>query len=142
MTKNPLRNLNWLQIAGLGALALVRPVVRTIETQLGVSGGPAVAIGLTVLVTAAWVAIVGFSRISQPLLTLVFAGVAYAVFSIALSGILSPILTGELQGPLAMPFAIIPVLVVNVLWGLVAGALALGLQRLRGARRTSAAPMS
>lgn len=127
-------HLNWGLIAGLGALALIRPLIRTVETHLGFTAGPVLAIALTVVVTAAWVAIVGFSREPRPLLTLVLAGIAYAVFSTLLSGILSPILTGELEGPLAMPFAIIPVLLTNAVWGLIAGALALVVQRLRARR--------
>lgn len=133
MRKTPLR-LNWGLIAGLGALALIRPLVRIIESQSGLSAGPVLATALTVVVTATWVAIVGFSNEPRPLLTLVLAGLAYAVFSTLASGILSPILTGKLQGPLAMPIAIIPVLLTNALWGLIAGALALAVQKLRARR--------
>lgn len=137
---NPLRHLHWPLIAGLGALALIRPVARIVEDQLGLSAGPVLPIALTIVVTAAWVVIVGFGRVRQPLLTLVFAGLAYAAFSTVLSAILSPILTGELQGPIAMPIAIIPMLLINAGWGLVAGALALAVQRLRGARRRPTVP--
>jgi hypothetical protein len=141
MTNNtPLRELHWPLIAGLGALALIRPVARIVEEQLGLSAGSVLPIALTIVVTVAWVVIVGFSRVRQPLLTLVFSGVAYAVFSTVLSAILSPILTGELQGPIAMPIAIIPVLLINAGWGLAAGALALAVQHLRGVRRRSTAP--
>ena len=67
------------------------------------------------------------------MLTLAFAGLAYGVLSIVLSGILSPILTGELQGPLATPFAfaVVPVLVVNGVWGVVTGVIALAVMRMR-----------
>jgi hypothetical protein len=85
-------------------------------------------------VTAVWVLVVGLGRVAQPVLTLVGAGLAYGVFAIALSGILSPILSGELQGPLAMPIAIVPMLLVNALWGLVAGGLALLVARVRVTR--------
>lgn len=125
-------NLNWSLICGLGSLALIRPLASIVETQMGSDTGPVLPLGLTLLVTAAWVAIVGLSREPRPLLTLVLAGVAYAVFAALLSGILSRILTGELQGPFAMPLAIIPMLLVNALWGLVAGALALAVRRVRG----------
>jgi hypothetical protein len=91
--------------------------------------------------TSAWVLIVGLSRVREPLLTLVAAGLTYAVAAILLSAVLSPILTGELQGPLAMPFAVIPLFVTNMLWGLVAGALAVLVRRLRDGRHaTSHAP--
>lgn len=135
-----IKSLQWPLILGLGALALVRPVVSIVEFQLDVSNPPAVPIIITVVISAVWIAIVGLSKTAHPVLTLLFTGLTYAVLSVILSGILSPILTGELQGPLAMPIAIIPVLLTNAIWGLAAGGLALLIQRLRGVRsRDSAA---
>lgn len=135
-----IKSLQWPLILGLGALALVRPVVSIVEFQLDVSDPPAVPIIITVVISAVWIAIVGLSKTAHPVLTLLFTGLTYAVLSVILSGILSPILTGELQGPLAMPIAIIPVLLTNAIWGLAAGGLALLIQRLRGVRsRDSAA---
>ncbi len=127
-----LRSLHWPLVLGLGALALVRPLVSTVLHQLRVSDPPAVPVLITVAVSAVWVAVVGLSRVARPVLTLLFVGLTYAVLSILLSGVLSPVLTGTLQGPLAQPLAIVPVLVTNALWGLVCGALALLLQRARG----------
>ncbi|MEX5303511.1 hypothetical protein [Kocuria sabuli] len=130
-----IKNLQWPLVLGLGALALVRPLMSIIEHQLGATGPASVPIISTVVISIIWVAVVGLSRVALPVLTLLFTGLTYAVLSIILSGILSPILTGELQGPLAMPIAIIPVLAVNAVWGLVAGWLALLVQRARGVRR-------
>jgi hypothetical protein len=70
--------------------------------------------------------------VREPLLTPVAAGVAYAVAALVLSGVLSPVLTGELRGPLARPQAILPMLLVNGVWGAVCGVCALGVRRLRG----------
>jgi hypothetical protein len=125
------RNLHWPLILGLGALALVRPIMKTIQDQAGVASSPVLSIGLTVAITALWAVVVGLSQVSRPIATLVAAGLSYAVLSILLSGLLSPILTGRLQGPLATPVAIIPVLLTNAVWGAVAGVLALALQRRR-----------
>ena len=130
-TDKPLR---WPLIIGLGAFALVRPMVRMVEDQLNVGGLPAVPIVITALISAVWIAVVGLSRTARPVVTLLLTGLTYAVLSITLSGVLSPILTGELQGPLASPVAIIPVLLVNAVWGLATGALALLLQRLLDSR--------
>lgn len=125
----------WPLIVGLGAIALVRPLARIVEASLGgTTESPVLAWGLTIAITVVWVAIVGFGRVARPVLTLVFAGLVYAVLSILASGIISPILTGELQGPLVMPIAIIPVLLTNAAWGAIAGLLALLVQRLRASR--------
>lgn len=129
-----MKSLRWPLVLGLGSLALIRPLASIVEYQLDVSGPAAVPITITLVVTAVWVGVVGIAGTPRPVLTLVAAGLTYAVLSIVLSGILSPILTGELQGPLAMPLAIIPVLLVNAVWGLTAGGLALLLQRTRGTR--------
>jgi len=136
MGMNKIKPLQWPLILGLGALALIRPLVSIVESQLGVTDPPAVPIIITVVISAIWIAVVGLSETPRPVLTLLLVGLTYAVLAIILSGILSPILTGELQGPLAQPFAIIPVLLTNAIWGLIAGGLALLLQRARG-RRTS-----
>lgn len=137
---NTITKLQWPLILGLGALALVRPLIRTVEDQLGAGGLPAGPVIVTGVITAIWVLVVGLTRTAHPVLTLLFTGLAYAAFAILLSGILSPMLTGELQGPLATPLAIIPMLATNALWGLAAGALALVVQRLRGVRPGRAAP--
>ncbi|HIY67073.1 MAG TPA: hypothetical protein H9830_12460 [Candidatus Agrococcus pullicola] len=132
---NNKRTLHWPLIVGLAILALVRPLTRIVTEQAGIELGPAVPIFLTVLVSAAWISIVGFSRNESPLLTLLLAGIAYAIFAIGLSGILSPVLNGELQGPLANPIAIAPMLLLNAAWGLAAGALAMLIQHLRRTQR-------
>ena len=127
-----LTELHWPLVLGLGALALVRPLVRIVGAQLGTDEPPAVAIVITVAISLVWVAAVGLTRVAHPVLTLVVVGLTYAVLSILLSAVLSPVLTGQLQGPLATPIAIVPVLLTNALWGLLAGALAVAVRRARG----------
>lgn len=131
LVMNKLKSLPWPLILGLGALALVRPLVRIVGHQLDVGVSPAAPIIITLGLSAIWIAVVGLSKTAQPVLTLLFTGLTYAVLPIVLSGVLSPVLTGELQGPLAMPIAIIPVLLTNAAWGLTTGGLALLVQRLR-----------
>jgi hypothetical protein len=122
--------VSWPLVLGLGALALVRPLARV--TGLEDSWGtPATALLLTFLVTGTWAAVVGLGRVPRPVLTLTLAGLAYGIYVIPLSAVLSVGLTGTLQGPLAVPFAVVPVLATNALWGAVAGLLALAVQSLR-----------
>jgi predicted neutral ceramidase superfamily lipid hydrolase len=127
-----LKGLHWPLIAGLGALALVRPLIRIVGGQLGVDEPPALAVVVTVVITLVWVAVVGLTRVPRPVLTLVLVGLVYAVLSMLLAAVLSPVLDGRAQGPLANPVAIVPVLLTNAVWGLVAGVLALGVRRARG----------
>lgn len=134
---NEIKSLQWPLIIGLGALALVRPLVRILENQLDIAGSPAVPITITAVISAVWIAVVGLSKTAPPVLTLLFAALTYAVLSIILSGILSPLLDGALHGPLANPIAIIPVLPINAIWGLTTGALALLVQHMRGTRARS-----
>ncbi len=126
--------LHWPLILGLGVLAMIHPLVATIASALGGNGSPAVAIMLPILISAAWIGVVGLTRVRHPVLTLVFAALAYAVFSTIFGAIASPIVTGRLQGPLAMPWTITAMLICNASWGALTGLLALALQRARGFR--------
>lgn len=133
MNETLIHRLNWPLVAGLAVVALVRPLF-SITGLSDALGKPATPVVLTVLISLAWILAAGLTRVREPLLTLVAAGLGYAVASILLSAILSPILTGHLQGPLAAPIALVPVLITNVIWGAVCGALALGLRRMRRGR--------
>ncbi|MYR32906.1 hypothetical protein GTW20_11670 [Nocardiopsis alba] len=110
---------------GLGALALIRPLLNVTGIADALSPGPTVPVVTTVVITAVWVTAVVVARVPRPLLTLVHAGLAYGVFAVVSSAILSPLLQGELQGPLTHPFAPVSVLAVNALWGALSGLLAL-----------------
>lgn len=117
---------NWKLITTLSILAFIRPLM----SILGISdaiGKPLVSITATIVISIIWIAAVYIKQDSQPLLTLVFVGIAYGILAIVISGLLSPILTGQLQGPLTNPFAIVSVLVTNSIWGFITGAIAAGL---------------
>ncbi|MEV5437196.1 hypothetical protein AB0K80_14440 [Streptomyces sp. NPDC052682] len=125
-----LRRLNRPMVAALTATALVRPLFSI--TGLSESlGKPATPLLLTVLITLAWVLAVGLTRVPEPVLTTVAAGLGYALAALVLSAVLSPLLDGELRGPLAHPQAIVPLFLVNALWGAFCGVCALGVRRLR-----------
>jgi hypothetical protein len=126
-----LKNLHWPLVLGLGALALVRPLIRIIMDPTGMADAPAVAVTVSLLISVVWIAVVGWTNVAHPVLTLVCAGLVYGAASIVISAVLSPIITGELRGPLAMPFTVVPVLLTNAIWGLVTGLLALLVRRVR-----------
>lgn len=125
------KTLPWTLILGLGSLALIRPVLRMTGVADGV-GTAVVALASTAVITVIWVLVVGLSRLSQPIVILVAAGVAYSLLAVVLSAIASPVIDGELRGPLANPISLLPLVLLNALWGFVAGCLAAGLQRLAG----------
>lgn len=129
-----LKDLHWPLVLGLGALALVRPLVNIITDQTGAPRWSLWPIAITIVISAVWIAVVGLTRVARPVLTLVCVGVVYAVLSMLLAAVLSPLLTGQLQGPLADPVAVVPILLINALWGLVAGLIALSVRRARVSR--------
>jgi hypothetical protein len=124
---NKLKQLHWPLIIGLGALALIRPVMNITGLMEGL-GRPFGPILMTVLISLAWLAIVVLVGVREPLLTLVFTGITYGVFALLLSAILSPMLTGQLTGPITHPVAIVAVLITNAIWGALVGLCALVLQ--------------
>jgi len=127
------RRPRWPLAAVLAAVALVRPLASVVGLSDAL-GRPATPVVLTAAVSLVWILAAGLGRVRHPVLTLVAAGLGYALASLVLSAVLSPLLTGTLQGPLARPAAIVPVLAVNALWGAACGVCALGLQRLRASR--------
>ncbi|MBB6690405.1 hypothetical protein H7B90_03225 [Cohnella xylanilytica] len=121
---------NGLLILGLGALALIRPIMKMtgVMELIGQAFG---SILTTVLISLAWLAIVLAKRVSSPVTVLVGAGLCYAALAIVLSGIASPLIDGKLQGPLTNPLAIVSVLAINAIWGLIVGGIAKALSRQR-----------
>lgn len=129
---NELKELRWPLILGLGAFALLRPLLNIfgVMDDLGRPWGPFL---ITVGITAVWVG-AGLRYANRPIPTLTCAGVTYGVLASLLSAVLSPILTGEFQGPFATPFMIgfVSLLLINAVWGAIAGGL---VQLLRGDSR-------
>lgn len=119
---------NKLLIIGLGALALVRPVMK-MTGVMDLIGQQFGSILMTILISLAWLAIVWAKRVANPVAVLVGAGLSYAVFAIVLSRIASPILDGKLQGPLTNPLALVSVLITNAIWGLLVGVIAKAMGR-------------
>ena len=115
---NNLKQLHWPLIGGMGALALLRPFL-SITGFIDMVGKPLGPMLVTLIISLAWLSIALTAKIRQPLLHLIFTGLVYGFFAIAISTILSPLLTGELSGPLAVPFGlgIAAVLITNTLWG-------------------------
>lgn len=132
--KEPIR---WRLVLLLGAFALIRPALRMtgIIGDEGFVHPVAGVLGASLLITFVWVIAAVQSRTSRPVMTLVLAGVAYAIFAAVLSLPFSVILEGQLAGPLLNPFAMASMVMINALWGAVAGVIAWSIAGLR--RRSS-----
>lgn len=126
-TKDILRE-NLLLILGLGAIALIRPIMKItgVMDLIGQSFG---SILMTLFISLTWLIIVLIRKVSAPVTILIGAGVCYAFFAILLSSILSPMLDGKLQGPLTNPLAIASVFATNAIWGFIIGGIAKTLSR-------------
>ena len=86
---NNLNRLQWPLIIGMAALALIRPFL-SITGLMDSLGRPTGPLLVTALLSVVWVAIAAFGSVRQPVLTLTFTGLAYGVFAIVISAILSP----------------------------------------------------
>jgi len=116
-------------ILSLGAIALLRPIMKItgiihllINEQFG-------SILMTILISLVWLIIVVKKKSQHPIQILVFAGISYAIFATILSAILSPTLTGQLQGPLTNPLALISIIATNIIWGLIIGVIAIAMMK-------------
>jgi hypothetical protein len=125
---NVLTTIAWPYAVGLGLFALVRPIASITGLDDPV-GRPLLPIVLTLAISLVWILVVGLSRVHQPFLTLVAAGAVYAVAATLMSAPLA--ITGELQGTLTNPFAVVSVLITNLIWGAAAGGTAVLVQRMR-----------
>lgn len=127
------QQIPWRLALLLGAFALIRPALR-ITGMVGENGilpSAAGVVGATALITIVWVAAAIQSRTARPVLTLMLAGLTYAVLAAVLAAPLSLLLGGELQGPLVHPLALPTMLITNVVWGAAAGCIAWAINATR-----------
>ncbi|MCP2265682.1 hypothetical protein ACFQHV_03955 [Promicromonospora thailandica] len=122
----------WGVVGGLAALSLLWPL--TGLTGLFGTGAPRafLIIGVT---AAVWIGVVGLGRVPRPVLTLTLTGVAYGLVAALIAAVV-PALSG-FGGPGAAgapAWTLVPALVVDGLWGALAGVVAAGVQRLGGRR--------
>lgn len=120
-------------VLGLGAIAVIRPLMSMLGL-LEQIGPPYASLTVTLIISIIWIAVVVRKKVDHPLLTLVYTGIAYGVYAIVISAIMSPILEGQLQGPITNPFAIVSVLATNAIWGLITGGIATLLLKSQKAR--------
>ncbi|WP_075742029.1 MULTISPECIES: hypothetical protein [Actinoalloteichus] len=119
------RALNWPLIIGLAAIALIRPLFGLVGL-MDLFGRPATPILLFAGISIAWILLVGLTGVARPVLTLVLAGLIYALVSMVVAG-------DPFSGAVAAPVALLGILLTDIVWGAVCGVLAAALQRVRRA---------
>jgi hypothetical protein len=124
-TEHLLSELPWKLIVPLGAVGLVRTIPGIIgsEDPLWVS---ILVIILLPTVTAIWVGTVVLWRVPHPFVTLVCTGGMYAIWAM--------VLNVAIQGNFSkLPLVgISAILIVNLIWGAIAGLIAVGIRRIQG----------
>lgn len=120
--KNTLSTLPWTLIVPLAALGLIR----TIPGIIGSEDPQWVSILVILLlpaVTAVWVSVVILMGVPNPFITLVFTGETYGILAIALNI--------TIQGDFSKlsVIGVVAILVVNLIWGALAGLIALVIRR-------------
>lgn len=97
----------------------------------GVGSGAPRALTIVGITAAVWIGVVGFGRVSRPVLTLTLTGLAFGV----LTFLLSLLFSGVGGGPGGASWTALPALAMDAFWGFLAGLVALGVQRARGNAR-------
>jgi hypothetical protein len=116
----------WLLILGLGSLALLWPI----SFLLGFGTGAPRALVLITIIGLTWIGVVGLGKVPRPVLVLTLTGVGYGVITM----IVSAVLGGEFLGGEGRPWwTHVFALATDALWGLLAGLLALAVQKIRAA---------
>lgn len=118
-------------VFGLGALVLAWPLT-SLAGVADAIGAPARAIGVIALIGAVWIGVVGFSRLSRPVLTLTLTGVASGLYLTVAEVVTSAAASGTLS--LFSLLALVDPAIGGALGGVLAGLVAAGVQRLRGVR--------
>ena len=89
--------INWNLVLILSVFALIRPLM-SIAGVTEILGQPFTSLTLTLLISIIWIVTVVAKKVESPIMTLMMTGIFYALFAIILSGILSPIMLGDLMG--------------------------------------------
>jgi hypothetical protein len=121
--------LSWSNILGLGALALLWPLLE-LTGIAGALGDPVTTVLLLVVVGGVWVGTVGLGGEPRPVATLTLAGTVYGTLVVLLAAALG--IGRELHGA-ATFYALVPLGLCTAL-GTVAGLLASTVQRISGRR--------
>ena len=120
----PAATISWQLVIGLGSLGLLWPLTGLLGLTDLLGGAPRVFL-LLGIIGGTWVGVVGMGRLARPIATLTLAGVLAGVFIT-----LTAVILGDASGGRSLMVAIWTI-AWQSLFGVVAGALALAVQRVR-----------
>ncbi|GAB4445567.1 MAG: hypothetical protein OHK0015_47990 [Chloroflexi bacterium OHK40] len=121
-----LRHLHWPLILGLSALTLIHPLLNVTGVMARLR--PAGPLLVTALIVVVWIAAVVRFGLDRPVATLACTGFVAGLGAMVAGALLSLALTGT-PGPFLFPVGIVAAVAVNTLLGVLAGLIALVIQR-------------
>ena len=129
--KEQLRRLPWKLIFILALVQLTRPILSTAGFFDGYRPqGPLVA---TALIALVWISVVVIADVSEPVKVLAMAGATYAVIGVAMAVFLETFFTWSPEETVSIPLllsaGLIGGIVVNVIWGVFLGFVAIGFRK-------------
>ena len=129
--KEQLRNLPWRLILILALIQLTRPILSTAGVFDGIRPqGPLIA---TALIALIWVGVAVVVKVKEPVKVLAMAGATYAVIGVAMAVFLQAFFTWSPEEtasiPLLLTAGLIGSVVVNVIWGVFLGFVAVGIKK-------------
>lgn len=118
-------------ILGMSVLPLIITLPQALD-PFGFASDGVVQGLLALLVTAVWVALVGGrGREERPVATLVVTGMLSGSYTFVIA-LVAAVNSAGAAALIALPFLLLAMLAAGALWGLLAGGLAVVVQRLRG----------
>lgn len=119
----------WPAVLGLGALVLLWPLTG-LTGVAGAIGTIPRAIGVVAVIGAAWIGVVGFAGLPRPIFTLTLTGMAGGLYITAAS-LVAGVAAGGGMSALGLPFLLLDMLGGGALWGVLAGLVAAGVQKVK-----------
>lgn len=114
--------LPWLLILGLSSLSLLWPLTQLV----GVGDGAPRALTIIAVIAVTWICVVGFGRVSRPVLVLTLTGLGYGIITMVVA-----VIFGAHDGPI---WTVLVALAIDTFWGAIAGLVALAIQQMRKPR--------
>lgn len=134
MNAKPKTNqLPWPLILSLGALALVRPIIKVFGDVFDYDVSAAVTVIITAVIAVLWIGAVVRLKVKRPVIVLALSGTTYAVLSIAMAVIIQLVAPDlgdkEAKIPVLLTAGLVATTVFNFVYGAFLGFMASIIQK-------------